>query len=257
MSVRPGKEFWLEALRAEAATFRANAAEADLTLPVPTCPEWTVLGLVHHMGAVYRYVRTTVGRGGITRPTPEERASLLNDDLPPEAETLAWWDAELASLLDLLMSLDPATPAWNWAPQAKVAAFWPRRMAHETAVHRWDIQMALHGLAEPIDARLAADGVGEVLDSWLPAGRRKGPTTRYGVVQLVATDVEQEWFLRLRGDGVALLDTATILDDTDPQEQVVAAGSASDLELALYGRVGFDVLNVSGDESLLEALRTG
>jgi uncharacterized protein (TIGR03083 family) len=257
MSVRPGKEFWLEALRAEAATFRANAAEADFTLPVPTCPEWTVLGLVQHMGAVYRYVRTTVGRGGIIRPTPEERASLLNDDLPPEAETLTWLDGELASLIELLTSLDSATPAWNWAPQAKIAAFWPRRMAHETAVHRWDIQMALHGLAEPIEARLAADGVSEVLDSWLPAGRRKGSTTRYGVVQLVATDVEQEWFLRLRGEGVALLDTATILDDTDPQEQVVAAGPASDLELALYGRVGFDVLDVSGDESLLEALRTG
>ncbi|HZM84033.1 MAG TPA: hypothetical protein VFC19_50590, partial [Candidatus Limnocylindrales bacterium] len=144
----------------------------------------------------------------------------------------------------------------NWAPQAKVAAFWHRRMAHETAVHRWDIQMAT-GMAEPIDAKLALDGVSEVLDTWLPAGRRRGPTDRFGVVQLAATDVQHDWFVRLRGGGVALLDTATLFADTDPAGQAAAVSNASDLQLALWGRVGWDTLEISGDESLLDALRTG
>lgn len=257
MVAQGSKEFWLESLRADGTAFRANAAEADMALPVPTCPGWSVLDLVHHLGAVYRYVRTHVARGVTTRLDPAERERLFSNDLPPTETTLTWWDEQLDALIDQLTNLDSHLPAWNWAPQAKVVGFWPRRMAHETAVHRWDIQMALHGLAEPIEARLAADGVNEVLDTWLPAGRRKGPTDRLGVVQLVATDVGQEWFLRLRGEGVALLDTATILDDSDPREQVVAAGTASDIELALYGRVGFDVLDVSGDESLLASLRTG
>lgn len=257
MSAQGSTEFWLESLRVDGYAFRANAAEADLTLPVPTCPGWSVLDLVHHLGGIYRYVTAHVARGVTTRPEPEMRDKLVNQDLPPAEAAVMWWDEQITGLVDLLGSIDPQTPAWNWAPQAKTAAFWPRRMAHETAVHRWDIQMALHGLAEPIEAHLAADGVSEVLDTWLPAGRRKGPTTRYGVVQLVATDVGQEWFLRLRGEGVALLDTATILDDTDPQEQAVAAGNASDLDLALFGRVGFDVLDVAGDETLLAALRTG
>ena len=35
------------------------------------------------------------------------------------------------------------TPTWNWARNAPdTAAFWPRRMAQETAVHRWDAQSA-------------------------------------------------------------------------------------------------------------------
>jgi hypothetical protein len=35
----------------------------------------------------------------------------------------------------------------------------------------------------------------------------------------------------------------------------VASGTASDLALALWGRVTFDVLETAGDDSLLEALR--
>ncbi|WP_020520622.1 maleylpyruvate isomerase family mycothiol-dependent enzyme [Catelliglobosispora koreensis] len=257
MGATGSKEFWLEALRSEASTFHANAAEADFSSPVPTCPGWSVLDLVQHLGGVYRYVRYNVARNTTERIDPDVRRKLLTEEFPPESDSLVWWSEQCKSLVDYLATIDPNAPAWNWAPQAKIAGFWPRRMAHETAIHRWDIQFALHGLAEPIEARLAADGVSEVLDTWLPAGRRKGPTDRFGVVQLVATDVQQEWFLRLRGEGVALLDTATILDDSDPQEQVIAAGPASDLELALYGRVGFDVLDIRGDETLLEALRTG
>jgi hypothetical protein len=37
----------------------------------------------------------------------------------------------------------------------------------------------------------------------------------------------------------------------------VANGTASDLALAMWGRVAFDVLDTAGDESLLEALRVG
>jgi uncharacterized protein (TIGR03083 family) len=257
MSAQGSKEFWLDSLRVDGETFLANAAEADLSLPVPSCPGWTVLDLVRHLGAVYRYTQGHVPRGVTTKPEPEFRDKLANQDLPSADDALAWLREQLIGVHNLLGSLDQHMPAWNWAPQAKVVAFWPRRMAHETAVHRWDVQMALHGLAEPIEQRLAADGVSEILDTWLPAGRRKGPTNRYGVVHLAATDVGQEWFLRLRGEGFALLDTGTILDDTDPNEQVAAAGTASDLQLALMGRVGFDILDFAGDESLLTALRTG
>ena len=70
-------------------------------------------------------------------------------------------------------------------------------------------------------------------------------------------DAGQVWYVRLRGTGIALLDTDTLLDDDEHHERAVAAGSASDLMLALYGRVPFDILDVTGDPSLLEALRTG
>lgn len=248
------KEFWLGALRADGPAFRTAAGvEGALTEPVPSCPEWTVEHLVRHLGTIYAWVRTHVARGVTIRP---ESWPTLDDSVPTGPAALTWWDGEYAELLRLLEALDPELPAWNWAPQPKTAVFWHRRTAHETAVHRWDAQMAT-GRTEPIEARLAVDGVTEVLESWLPSGRRRGPTNRTGVVQLSAVDAGQDWFVRLRGEGVALLDMDTLLDTDDPHARVAAQGKASDLLLALYGRVPFDVLDIEGDVTLLDALRTG
>ena len=252
------KDFWLAALRVEAADLTSTVTEAidsaNADIPVPSCPGWTVLDLVRHVGSVCRWMRDHVGRGTTSGPDYFVRD---RTDFPPLAETLPWFGEQVSGLITMLDKLDPATPAWSWAPQAKVAGFWHRRAAHEFAMHRWDAQMAL-ARAEPIEARLAADGVSEVLDSWLPAGRgRRGPTDRYGIIHLVAADVDQEWFLRLRGSGVALLDTDTIFDAEEPHSRVEVAGLASDLNLALWGRVGFDVAEIAGDETLLESLRVG
>ncbi len=248
------RDTWLAALRADGPAFRtaAGAPEA-LGAALPSCPDWTVLDLVHHLGTTYEWVAVHVTRGETTppepSPTPAERT------LPEGDAALAWWDEQYAVLLAALESVDPRLPAWNWAPQAKQAAFWLRRMANETAVHRWDAQMAVT-LPDPVDTTLAADGVSEVLDTWLPAGVRLGPTDRSGIAHLRATDVTAEWSVRLRPEGFALLDTGTLLD-TAAHERVIAAGTASDLFLALWGRIGFDVLDVNGDITLLESLRTG
>jgi uncharacterized protein (TIGR03083 family) len=247
------KDFWLASLRADGPAFRAAVAEAPLDAPVPSCPGWTVADLAGHLAAVYGFVVSHVTRGETTRP-PGKAA----DFQPPAgADVLAFWDERFTELQATLEALDTELPAWNWAPQAKKAGFWHRRMAHETAVHRWDAQFALVS-AEPIEAKLAADGVAEVLDTWLPAGQRRGPQDALGMIALYATDAAHEWYVRLRpGGGLALLDTDTLLDTDQHHERAVARGTASDLLLALFGRVGFDVLEISGDERLLEALRTG
>jgi uncharacterized protein (TIGR03083 family) len=246
-----GKDFWISALRADGPAFRAAAAGTALDAPVPSCPGWTVLDLVHHLGAIYEWVRGHASRG-VTDPPGWPR----REERPRGPAALDWWSDEFAQVMEFLDVLDPELTAWNWAPQAKKAGFWHRRMAHETAVHRWDAQMA-GGMAEPVEAKLAADGVSEVLDSWLPSGRRRGPTDRVGVVQLTAVDASQEWYVRLRAAGVALLDTNTLLDSDSHGTRTAAAGTASDLQLSLWGRVPFDVLQVSGDASLLDCLRTG
>jgi uncharacterized protein (TIGR03083 family) len=245
----PTKDFWLAALRADGDAFRAAVTgDTPLDARVPTCPEWTVRDLVRHLGRIYGFVRRLVSRGVTDPPEPFAIAE--------DADVIEAWTEEFTELLAALDAVDPDLPAWNWAPQTKKAAFWPRRMAHETAIHRWDAQMAT-GLAEPIETRLAVDGVSEVLDTWLPAGKRAVSTDRTGMIALHATDADEVWYVRIRGAGVALLDTDTLLDDDDRHERVTASGSASDLMLALWGRVPFDALLVGGDAALLEGLRTG
>jgi uncharacterized protein (TIGR03083 family) len=249
------KDSWLAALRAEGAAFHTaieaagDAGQLDAT--VPTCPDWTVRQLAFHLSDVYRYVATHVVRGEASKP--ERAAPEPTEGVDP----LAYFDRQFAEVLRVLEAVDPDLPAYNWAPQAKRASFWHRRMAVETAMHRWDAQVAV-GPAEPVEAKLATDGINEVMDSMLPAGRRRGQVEGVrGVVALHAADVGQDWYIRLRGQGIALLDTDTLLDDDHPHERAQATGTASDLLLALYGRVPYDVLEVAGDPRLLEALRTG
>jgi uncharacterized protein (TIGR03083 family) len=248
------KEFWLSALRADGAAFNAAAGEPGvLGAPVPSCPGWSVGDLVRHLGAVYRRTRTRSTGDNAREPWG---AVVIPDDAPSAGDRamLTWFADELAELDAALEALDPDHPVWNWAPQPKTMGFWHRRMAHETALHRWDVQQATR-LPEPIEAKLAADTVAEALDTFLPAGRRKTTADVEGMIRLVATDVGQDWFVRLRGLGVAVLDTGTLFDDDAHPTRTFASGTASDVALAIWGRVAFDVLDVEGDPTLLDALQ--
>lgn len=258
------RDLWLTGLRTEATAFAAAVGQPDaLDLPVPSCPNWTVGDLVGHLGRVYAWVDGILRTGSVTRPE-QQLASGPATDAPQPARAadllsgpalVDWWHEQYQRLADLLESLDTDHPAWNWAPQQKRAGFWHRRMALETVLHRWDAQMAT-GLAGPIDAKLAADGITEALETWLAAGRGIRQGNRRGIVALEATDLDETWFVRLRGTGIALLDTDTVFDE-EHNERAVATGSTSDLFLAIWGRVLFDVLEISGDTSLFQGLRIG
>ncbi|MGC5029052.1 maleylpyruvate isomerase family mycothiol-dependent enzyme [Micromonospora sp. DT229] len=247
------KDFWIGALRAEGPAFAAAVAEAPPETPVLSCPGWTVTDMALHLTGIYQWVRAVAGAGRTT--APEQPRSQRPEPVPGLTAAQQWQQA-YDDLMVLFDTLDPEAPAWNWAPQPKKAGFWPRRMAHETALHRWDAQLAI-AAGDPIEAKLAADGVSEVLDTWLPAGRRAATGQWRGLVRLSATDAAQEWYLRLRGEGVALLDTGTILDHDEHHARVHVSGTASDLLLALWGRVSFESLTVAGDPTLLDGVRTG
>jgi uncharacterized protein (TIGR03083 family) len=244
------KDFWLAALRADSPAVRAAVAEAGPDAAVPGCPGWTVADLVEHLASLLKWVRMTVSRGEITRPEPR----VVPQPRPGWPDALEGLRRELTGTIETLEALDPEFPAWTWPAQPKRAGFWHRRMAHEISVHRWDAEAAA-GRPTAIETKLALDGVNEILDTWLPAGRRHDPTTLQGVVHLVATDASYQWYLRLRGTGVALLDTGTILDTDDHHARAEATGTASDLQLALMGRRPLGVLTISGDPRLVAALR--
>lgn len=238
------KDGWLTALRQEGTAFRAALTEAEPSAPVPSCPEWTVRNLVSHVGRIYIYVRSALELAG---ERPERPGRPDDDDLLP------WFDEAFAALLTRAESLGADAPAWNWSGQPDVAVFWSRRMAHETSVHRWDAQM-VSGMAQPIESDLAADGVSEVLDTFLPMGRAAHPNGATGLVRLTATDANRTWLVRLRDDGVSLLDESAVLDG-DAEASTGVAGTAGDLVLALWGRLNLSALAVEGDPARFEALQ--
>jgi uncharacterized protein (TIGR03083 family) len=244
------KDFWLAALRADSPALQDAVTQAGPGAEVPSCPGWTVADLVEHVTTLLHWVRETRPAGPPT--TSPDR----DGERPQWDQALDELRRELTGTIETLEAVEADFPAWNWAPQSKQAGFWHRRMAHEISIHRFDAEAAA-GRPTPIETKLAADGISEVLDTWLPAGKRKGPTDLHGVVHLAASDAGHEWFVRLRGPGVALLDTGTILDSDDHHARAQATGSASDLLLALMGRQRMDRLVVTGDPRLIGALRTG
>lgn len=227
---------YLAAIRREADALR-EAAARGLEAPVPGCPGWTVGDLVFHVGSVHRFHAAHVVRGATTRP---ERLDIAD---PDDADLLDWFDSGVAALLGVLRETDPAAPAWNFSPDApKTAAFWPRRMALETAVHRWDAQSA-HGVPEPLGPALAVDGIDEVLTVHLPADLPDEPVDQRGVVRVSCP--EASWTVRIDRDRIT---------PTSETPDAALEGAASDVLLALWGRVPLSVLGA--ESPLAAALRT-
>jgi uncharacterized protein (TIGR03083 family) len=228
----------LSAIR-EAGEALADQAEGNLARPVPSCPGWSVADLVWHVGEVHHFWRTIAERR-LSDPGAVERVARPGDD-----ELVAWYRAGLGHLLAVLEALDPATSVWTWSRQHDVG-FIVRRMAHETAVHRWDADGAA-GESQPIEAALASDGVDEFLDHFT-AWRQDDAPPLGGSVHLHCTDVAGEWIVHEDDDG------ALQLERRHEKGDAALRGSASDLLLALWRRIALDALDVVGDGAVAQRL---
>ena len=226
------------ALRHDGRAF-ADAAQADLDLQVPCCPEWDVRALVGHTGGVHRFWGTIAER---QLDDPDE----VGEIPVPKAddELLEWFREGVEWLANLLWNGDPGTHVWTWSKRKDVG-FIQRRMAIETAIHRWDAQSA-GGLEEPIEQLLAVDGIDEMFDTFVPA--QGSPITGHGeTILLFESDSDVEWPLRVTREGLEMSP-----DDDRPDVEV--RGTASDLLLLLWGRVSLEDVEVVGDSALLQRL---
>jgi uncharacterized protein (TIGR03083 family) len=221
-------EAFVAALEAEA-TAMAAAAERGLDRAVPPCPGWDVADLVGHMGSIHRFAATAVTSGVIQRP---------GKPAPPvdPSALVPWLRGGAGALAAALRGADPGAEVWTWTGPA-VPAWWARRQALETAVHRVDAQLA-HGAADALDAALAVAGMEETFEVWpREYGGTGGPEA---TVHLHATDVSAEWLVRLGPAGM----TAT---PEHAKGDAALRGSASDLYLWLWNRVPLERLEVFGD----------
>jgi uncharacterized protein (TIGR03083 family) len=233
-------EAYLGAIDRESADLAAAAARAGLGARVPSCPEWTVAELVGHQGVVHRWATATVGS------LSHERISWRSLSGPPGDDALLDWFREgSAALVQTLKEADPDAPVWTFLPDGRVS-FWFRRQALETAVHRWDAQLAARS-PQPIEAELAADGVDEELGFRVALGRL--PDEGGATVHLHCTDVEGEWLIRLGRPAE--------IERVHAKGDAAARGGASELLLVVWGRRPVTTLDVFGDVRLLIQVQEG
>ncbi len=228
----------VEAISANSTALADAAEQAGLETAVLTCPGWSVADLVSHIGTVQVWAATTV------QQRVAERVSW--DSLPeaPKGDDLVpWLRGTGAVLVAALTAADPAAPVWTFGAD-RTNSFWARRQAHEVGIHRWDVQAAA-GAPRAIDTALAANGVDELLG--LAQMRGKLGEGNGETIHLHCTDVDEggEWLIRLTPDGAEI-------ERAHAKGDVAVRGTASDLDLFVWGRVPASALEVFGDRALLD-----
>jgi uncharacterized protein (TIGR03083 family) len=233
----------IAALRREGQLLADAASRTELDTPIPTCPEWTMRDLVRHMGDVHRWAAAHVAeRRMIGIRNVEEIAG----PLPDEAGLLDWYRDGHSRLIDTLLAAPPDVQCWSFLPAPSPLAFWARRQAHETSIHRADSESP-GGEITAFETRFAVDGLDELLLGFFgrPA-ESLGDSPR--TLHVHADDAEGEWLVRVGDEAIEISTGHAEADCT-------VSGAASDLYLLLWNRRTADGLDVTGDASLLTAWR--
>ena len=243
---RARRDWWVAALRREGAAFADAAGVAHLDADVPSCPGWTVRRLVSHLSRVHRSAVAGVQDGTIEPPALAARP-------PDDGRLLGWYAEGLDRLLTVFADAEPFLPD-----------FWPRRMAHETTMHRFDAELAAYARAGGFEAALAADGVGEVVESMLsPRAGEEPLASARGDVLVECTDTGDTWLVRLEPGSVR----SERPESRPRRADAGVRGPAADLYLVLWGRLPLDPaepgrtrrgrVEVTGDRALAALVRTG
>jgi uncharacterized protein (TIGR03083 family) len=225
----------------EIARFASAIAKADPATPVPTCPDWTLAGLAKHLGIVHRWVEHILRNGLQTRISSRDVPVVL-----PDGGDWADWIADGgAALVAVLRATAPEAPIWSWGGDQR-AAYWSRRMLHETVVHRADAELAL-GLRPDVAAEIAVDGIDEFFAN-LPFFADAVPAGAGETLHLHATDHPGEWTITLTPEGFGWTHGHAKCD-------VAVQATATDLMLLLNRRIPQtgDGLTVFGKPDVLSA----
>ena len=230
----------LDALDRDGALLADAAETAGLDAPVPGCPGWQVRDLLRHQAYVHDWA---------ARHVRERSPELIDDGLaesdilgrgPDGADLVAAYRAGHAALMATLRAADPDVECATFMPAPSPLAFWARRQAHETAVHRYDAQSARPGgppdPATAFDPAFAADGIDELIMGFAARRRyryraRNGDGDGGGERSLTVRvqDADGRWHVRLAEGG-------TVVSREDQAADCTLQGPAAGLYAFLWNR---------------------
>jgi uncharacterized protein (TIGR03083 family) len=272
---REDAAYLIGCLREQGDLLAGFAAAAGLDASVPTCPGWKVTDLLRHLGFVHRWATGYVAEQRSEMISAPDDAELLEQG-PVEWELIHWFREGHRELVRTLEQASPEVTCWTFLDSSSPLAFWARRQAHETAIHRADVQLAADpgGIVSPFPARLAADGIDELvmcfgrrkavrglrsdpsmvlaihaLDAGHAepgAGREPGAGGADGEPGAGGADGAAHWRISMEPDR------AEVSRGQGPADCDVS-GTSSDLYLMLWNRAGLDGLDVTGDASAISA----
>jgi uncharacterized protein (TIGR03083 family) len=228
---------------------------ADLSLVVPTCPDWTLAQLIRHIGGNLRAAETAVRTGTAMRDPGTQVPDIAGSDGDDPAALDAWLADAAERFAGTLRDAGPAGEATVWVFQ-RTTDFWARRAANDLVVHRADA-------AGTVDADftvapdLAADAIDELLELFSdPQVAASSPGLAElrghgGSIHLHATDtaagLAAEWLIEFGADGFTWR-------RGHEKATVALRGPLADVLRVFYRRLpaGSERVEVVGDPALLD-----
>ncbi len=238
----------IDALRRQGHLLADAAERAGLDAAVPPCAPWLVKDLLRHTGYIHRWA---------ARHITECPETLL--DGPPEEEILrggaadpdllAWFRAGHAALVETLSTADPGLRCATFMDAPSPLAFWARRQAHETAIHRADAESAL-GIRPSYAPDFAADGIDELIMGFGQRRKYRPTAEHQGSLDVRTTDTGHAWQVAAEDGRIQARREPAGPDSAAPAEGTVT-GPASGLYLFLWNRsdsaqVGVTITGDSG-----------
>lgn len=235
----------------------ADAAQAAGTgAPVPTCPGWQVRDLLRHTAMVHTWAAAFVTEG---------HTSYVPDAGEPDLDGPALLDRFRAGHQLLVEALEHAPQdleCWAFFAAPSPLAFWARRQAHETTVHRVDAESARGGTLSPVAPGHAVDGVDELLRGFHARPKSRVRTDAPRTLRVRATDTGTVWTVRLSSEPPATVREVRAPAPAREGEPPVLppvdcelSATAQELYLTLWNRRPLTALTLTGDGGLARLWR--
>lgn len=220
----------LEQLHTHGLALARSADYAPFDTAVPSCPGWNVGRLLGHLAKVQRW-STYIVRSGSPEGFSYER--------PPDDQLISYFLAGLDELLVALRETPADRPIWTMWPVRSPRLYWARRQAHEAAIHRVDMELAVGYGVSDFEPDFAADGIDELIMGLLPLGTKAehGP----GTIVIEPLDMNVSWTVRVNEDGLIGHREATAAADLS------IFGLSSDLYRWVWNRADDSEVSARGD----------
>ena len=209
--------------------FAQTAFAGDPSTPIPTCPGWSMLQLIRHVGRGDRWAAHIINTGSGADLDPRTVPDGRPPDNPDGAR--AWLESSPRVILGAVAAIGPDTTVATFLGP-RPAHWWIRRRLHEATVHGADAALAT-GQPYQLTSEIAADGIEEWLDrltAELPS-RAEIALANGATLMLSAPDLGLSWTIRGLESGIEWNRGVTT-----PARTVTLSGPADALFLALVRR---------------------
>jgi uncharacterized protein (TIGR03083 family) len=241
----------VDALRRHGCLLADAAERAGLDAAVPPCSPWLVKDLLRHTGYIHRWAARHITECPASVIDGPPEADILRAGAP-DPELLDWFRTGHAALVETLTTADPAVECATFMAAPSPLAFWARRQAHETAIHRADAESATGATPEyPPD--FATDGIDELIMGFGRRRKYQPGADGSGKLRVVTADTGDTWSIEAR-DG-RLDPHRDTGNDEAGDARCTVRGPASGVYLYLWNRADAPKagVTVTGDPTLLAA----